>query len=230
MNFIKNNKIAVLAVLLVVLGASVSALAVSLVNKNNQDKIDQSKNELSSLPSREIQPPVNSDPVNQIYESTTNSFLGDTSESSEVVSNPVDSTTSSQAPDPIQQPVTEPAPTPTPQPQPEPTPVQPVTETILASTFKSVGNYQTSGGVNITKTGNDAVLNFESDFSFGGAPDPVIYLCKDKQPSSVGNCIVLGALQSNQGSQSWALTAAEADQYQNPVVWCRAFGVLMGSI
>ncbi|NJS41042.1 DM13 domain-containing protein [Candidatus Gracilibacteria bacterium] len=56
-----------------------------------------------------------------------------------------------------------------------------------------------------------------------------MYLCNEANPRSVDDCLILGALQNNSGEQAWEISETEANQYNNVILWCRAFNVLMGT-
>ena len=115
--------------------------------------------------------------------------------------------------------------TPTPKTESNPSRSEPVTLNTFA--FTGVADYTASGSAAVTQTNQDVTLEFGEDFSFGGAPDPVVYMCRDVNPSDTTGCLTIAALESNSGAQAWSLTASEAEQYPFPIIWCRAFDVLM---
>ena len=115
-----------------------------------------------------------------------------------------------------------------PTPETESAPAQPESTTLNTFAFTGVADYTASGSATVTQTNQDVTLEFGPDFSFGGgAPDPVVYVCRDANPSDTTGCLTIAALESNSGAQAWSLTASEAEQYPFPIIWCRAFDVLM---
>ncbi len=211
----KKVYIIILTAIIILLGVSGFAW-----NMLQEDKIADSKAEVASLEDRSLPTP--------------NSDLGENKtlpeEPSVQVSTPEETTpvVNNDNPTPIEA-VTEPAPEPLPAPEPvteEPIANEP--QVLASNNFTSVGSYQTSGTTTVLNTNGQLSLNFGNDFSFSGAPDPVIYMCKDKAPNSVNNCIIISALNQNSGAQSFAITQDEYDQYSNPIIWCKAFGLLMG--
>ncbi len=200
----RTNKIlSVVLVILTILVASLGGLY--LFNRNIDNKVADSKKELENLPSRVVPPktePIDSDSNSAETENPSSGFENIDDDPSRDSRSQVPNQATAEA-----------------------------SEILLESTWNGVKNYKVSGGVNVSQAGDGALLNFESDFSFSGSPDSVVYICKEQKPSSVDNdCLILGPLQSNKGAQSWSITPFEFETYSYPVLWCRAFDVLMGNI
>ena len=209
--------------LLVVAVLLVGGVGFYLYNARNEAKVEESKAEVAALPDRSVAPAPeeSAESANEVdselVEATDSTPADETPASGEDSEN----STSSSSPQPTPAPTPEPAPEPTPEPEPQ-------TTTLNTFSFTGVADYTASGSASVTRTGGAATLQFNSDFRFGGgAPDPVVYMCQEANPSGVGNCLTIAALGGNSGPQAWSLTADEAMSYPYPVVWCRAFNVLM---
>ena len=201
--------------LLVVAVLLVGGVGFYLYNARNEAKVEESKAEVAALPDRSVAPAPE--------ESEESANEADSELVEAVDSTPVDETPANTADSENSTSSTSPQPTPVPTPEPEPQ-----TTTLNTFSFTGVADYTASGSASVTRTGETATLQFNSDFRFGGgAPDPVVYMCSQASPSGVGNCLTIAALNGNAGPQAWSLTAEEAASYPYPVVWCRAFNVLM---
>ena len=84
----------------------------------------------------------------------------------------------------------------------------------------------TTGQVTLEKTTGGYQLNFASDFSLDGAPDPIV---------AIGNSDVyqaenkIGALKNITGSQVYQLPADfTPGQFSQVYVWCEKFSVPLG--
>lgn len=205
-------------VYLIIIGVIVTLVGVSaLVWRNQQDeKVEESKAEVASLEDRTVAPtPVTSQQEDLRDESN---FPQEPEPSTPVPTNneEVDTT---------------PLPEPDPLPAPEQNTNEPVNQgpsTLASAGLTGVGSYRVSGSSSIIDNNGQLSLNFGEDFEFSGAPDPVIYMCQDKAPDNISNCLIIGALGSDRGAQAYSLTASEYSTYPNPIIWCRAFGLLMG--
>ena len=89
--------------------------------------------------------------------------------------------------------------------------------------FDGRNGHVTTGSVTVDADGR---IELGADFSFDGAPDPVVGLGRDGtyDPASMA-----GELQAPTGAQSYSLPGgAEAADYNEAYVWCREFGVALG--
>ena len=103
---------------------------------------------------------------------------------------------------------------------------QNVAAVIASGTFDGRSDHITTGRVSIEKTASGYQLNFASDFSLDGAPDPVVAL-GNGETYSVGN--KLGALKNKTGGQTYALPANfKPGQFKEVYVWCEKFSVPLG--
>lgn len=100
-----------------------------------------------------------------------------------------------------------------------------------SGTWTGVGNYKVNGSAQILDTNNKTVLQLSSDFRFGGAPDPVIYLSSEKKPNGIDNAILIGPLNNFEGASAWEIDNNDLKKYNGSIVlWCKAFKVNMGFV
>lgn len=97
---------------------------------------------------------------------------------------------------------------------------------VSSGVFSGRSDHITTGRVTVEKTSAGYQLNFASDFSLDGAPDPVVGLGNN------GNYLVankLGALKNKTGGQSYSLPASfKPGQFSEVYVWCEKFSVPLG--
>ncbi|NJK71871.1 DM13 domain-containing protein [Candidatus Gracilibacteria bacterium] len=192
----------ILGGLIVLVLVTLSAIVYTFLQQNNQKRVEDSMAEVAALPDRSID---------------VNTFDKDSNTSKEmIIEEPNDRISNGSQNLPTLPNKMEPE-------------SQPVVQILKSGNFESVKNYQTSGGVGLEQNGDNFSINLAEDFSFSGAPDPVMYLCNEANPRSVDDCLILGALQNNSGEQAWEISETEANQYNNVILWCRAFNVLMGT-
>ena len=106
--------------------------------------------------------------------------------------------------------------------------IQSETKATALSTGNFVGksDHITTGQVTLEKTTGGYQLNFASDFSLDGAPDPIV---------AIGNSDVyqaenkIGALKNITGSQVYQLPADfTPGQFSQVYIWCEKFSVPLG--
>jgi len=98
--------------------------------------------------------------------------------------------------------------------------------TFSSGTFSGRSDHITTGRVTVEKTNTGYQLNFASDFSLDGAPDPVVALGNNGEYLKVNK---LGVLKNKTGSQSYALPASfTPGQFSQVYVWCEKFDVPLG--
>lgn len=116
------------------------------------------------------------------------------------------------------------------QPAPEGEPITTSPRSVAEYSWSGIANYRTSGSAKVIDTNGTYSLQFGSDFSFSGAPDPVVYLCPEKSPGNINDCTLIGGLENNSGASAWAITEDEFSANPYPILWCRAFSVLMATV
>ena len=97
---------------------------------------------------------------------------------------------------------------------------------ISKGTFHGRSDHVTTGVVTLEKTAAGYQLNFASDFSLDGAPDPIV---------AVGNAETylpankIGALKNKSGHQLYQLPASfTPGQFSEVYIWCEQFSVPLG--
>jgi hypothetical protein len=86
--------------------------------------------------------------------------------------------------------------------------------------------HKTSGTAKIIEIEGKKYLSLEN-FETTNGPDLFVYLSKDKEASEFIN---LGKLKGNIGNQNYEiLEEINLDDYNEVLIWCRAFKVLFGS-
>jgi len=95
-----------------------------------------------------------------------------------------------------------------------------------AGTFVGVSGHATSGAVTLERTADGYRVVLGDDFSFDGAPDPKIALGKGGE---VDTSTLMGLLESNSGSQSFAVPAGvDPAGYDEVHLWCEKYSVGLG--
>lgn len=99
-------------------------------------------------------------------------------------------------------------------------------EVVLNGTLEGRSGHKMSGSVSVAKADSKYVVRFEEDFSFDGAPAPVVafgrkgYL-KDTQ---------IGKLRQDKGRHSYEVpTGLNAEDYDEIWVWCTDYDVPLGT-
>ena len=97
---------------------------------------------------------------------------------------------------------------------------------VSSGVFSGRSDHITTGKVSVVKTAAGYQLNFASDFSLDGAPDPVVALGNGGVYTKANK---LGALKNKTGGQTYTLPASfTPGQFSQVYVWCEKFDVPLG--
>lgn len=103
----------------------------------------------------------------------------------------------------------------------------PDSRVLVSGGFQGAGRYQVSGLAQVIDQDGERILRFEPGFSSTNGPDLFVWLVKD---GDVNDYVDLGQLRGNLGSQNYLIPeAVDLSQYNQVLIWCRAFRVLFGS-
>jgi hypothetical protein len=194
----------ILAVLTILILVGFSALVFTIVNQNNEIKILKSRLETTKVSSeRNVEQTTTKKTTTATPKKTAT-----TTEPDAVISTPKTEVTTT---------------------KPSTTTKTTTQAKNKTGNFSSFGDYQTTGSVSVQASDSGSTLDLSQNFQFSGAPDPVLYLCNEAQPSNVKKCVIISALEKDSGSQSYKLNQSEVETYNHVVLWCRAFSLLMGS-
>lgn len=97
---------------------------------------------------------------------------------------------------------------------------------IASGTFSGRSDHITTGKVTLEKTANGYQLNFASNFSLDGAPDPIVAIGNGGVYQAANK---IGALRNKTGHQVYQLPANfTPGQFSQVYVWCEKFSVPLG--
>lgn len=103
----------------------------------------------------------------------------------------------------------------------------PESRVLVSGGFRGAGRYQVSGLAQVIDQGDVRILRFEEGFSSTNGPDLFVWLVRD---GNVNDYVELGRLRGNLGSQNYLIPEdVDLSQYNQVLIWCRAFRVLFGS-
>lgn len=101
-----------------------------------------------------------------------------------------------------------------------------VATAIASGTFSGRSDHITTGKVTLEKTANGYQLNFASDFSLDGAPDPIVAIGNGEVYQATNK---ISALRNKTGHQVYQLPAGfTPGQFSQVYVWCEKFSVPLG--
>lgn len=99
-------------------------------------------------------------------------------------------------------------------------------DTLRSGEFEGLSQYDASGTASIVRSGDGLSIVFGADFSFDGAPDPVVGLGANGRYDSASE---LADLKSDDGRQSYSLHGSiDLSKYNEVYLWCREFNVPLG--
>lgn len=111
-------------------------------------------------------------------------------------------------------------------------------EMVGESTVLKRGNFigidvihKGSGDAMVIQKDGSYFVRFEN-FEVTNGPDLYVYLSKNTQVDGgdkLGEYKDIGRLKGNVGSQNYEISAADVEQYNSVVIWCKRFGVLFSS-
>ena len=97
---------------------------------------------------------------------------------------------------------------------------------VSTGTFTGRSDHITTGHVTLEKTAAGYQLNFASDFSLDGAPDPIVAIGNGDTYVAANK---ISTLQNLTGAQSYALPASFTPaEFSQVYVWCEKFNVPLG--
>jgi hypothetical protein len=103
----------------------------------------------------------------------------------------------------------------------------PESRVLLSGAFGGISRYRVSGLAQVIEGGGERVLRFEEGFSSTNGPDLFVWLVRG---GDVNDYVDLGRLKGNLGSQNYTIPeGVDLAQYDQVLIWCRAFRVLFGS-
>ena len=107
-----------------------------------------------------------------------------------------------------------------------PAAISQASKAVSSGTFSGRSDHITTGHVTLVKTGSGYALNFGSDFSLDGAPDPIVAVGNGETYTAANK---IGALTNKTGAQSYALPANFSPaNFSEVYVWCEKFNVALG--
>lgn len=104
--------------------------------------------------------------------------------------------------------------------------VESTIQALSSGTFSGRSDHITTGQVTLEKTAVGYQLNFASDFSLDGAPDPIVAIGNGETYLAANK---IGALKNKTGGQVYTLPASfTPGQFSEVYVWCEKFSVPLG--
>jgi len=99
-------------------------------------------------------------------------------------------------------------------------------QTLSSGTFSGRSDHITTGQVTLEKTATGYQLNFASDFSLDGAPDPIVAIGNNETYLEANK---IGVLKNKTGGQVYTLPVSfTPGQFSEVYVWCEKFSVPLG--
>ena len=99
-------------------------------------------------------------------------------------------------------------------------------EVISGGEFVGESGHVTTGNVSLEKTDKGIVVVLAENFSFDGAPAPVVGLGKNGE---YDDATELGALKSDNGTQRYLIpNSVNISKYNEVYIWCVDFSVSLG--
>ena len=94
---------------------------------------------------------------------------------------------------------------------------------VGSGSFPGSSQYNISGNVKVTKSGDKITITLGKGYKMGAAPDPYVSLGKGSQPVSGGIIRLL----TKQGGQSITFSAKNIDlaKVDSVIIWCKRYSV-----